>query len=97
MKKFLAGTFIVVGLLAATGAQAEPKTVTLKIDNMHCPACPLMIERQLSRVDGVDTVDVSWPDRTAKVTYESTKVTTDRLSAKLAEAGYLARIYGGPE
>ncbi len=86
MKRILA----VLALVAApfAGAIAAERTVTLAIDNMYCEACPYIVKQSLAKVTGVETVAVSFEQKTATVTYDDEKTTLDALTSATTQAGY---------
>lgn len=57
---------------------------------MHCDSCAKLIEGTLSKLDGVESVSVSYPDESAKVSFDSEKVSFGRLMEEIAELGYSA-------
>ena len=86
MKRILA-----VLSLAATpfaGAMAAERTVTLAVESMYCEACPYIVKQSLAKVPGVETVAVSFEQKTATVTYDDQKTTLDALTSATTEAGY---------
>lgn len=42
-------------------AWAASRTVTLSLPGMTCPACPITVNKALSKVEGVSEVDVANP------------------------------------
>ena len=51
----------VVGLalwIASASAQMATQTYRLHVDGLACPFCAYGIEKQLSRIDGVETIDI---------------------------------------
>ena len=60
----------------------------IKIDGMTCSACSLSVERALQKIDGVSEVKVNLSNDTAKVIYESKKVSRNLLFDTIQNAGY---------
>jgi Cu2+-exporting ATPase len=58
------------------------------IEGMHCAACALAVEKALSRVAGVEHVDVSAASHRARVVWSSAEVLPSRWFAAAAQAGY---------
>ena len=87
MKRILAALSLAATVLAGTAIAAE-RTVTLAIDNMYCEACPYIVKQSLARVPGVETVAVSFEQKTATVTYDDEKTTLDALTSATTQAGY---------
>jgi periplasmic mercuric ion binding protein len=79
-------------VLAAALASAAERTVTLAVDNMYCEACPYIVKESLARVPGVETVVVSYEQKSATVTYDDQKTTIDALTSATTQAGYPSRV-----
>ena len=88
MIRILAAAGMALGLLAPPQAIAAEKTVTLAVQNMFCAACPITVRKSLEAVPGVSKVTISFPDKTAIVTYEDTKTGVQALTAATTNAGY---------
>ena len=71
---------------------AAEKTIALKVDDMYCSACPAIIKKVLTNVDGVKDATVSYSKKTAVVTFEDTKTDTTSLIQATIKAGYQARV-----
>jgi mercuric ion binding protein len=84
------------GLFAASMAQAAERTVTLAVQNMYCATCPYTVQASLEAVRGVRNVIVSFPDKTAVVTYDDAEATLDALTAATANAGYPSALKSEP-
>ena len=91
MKPFLTTAAVAVALLAAAGAMAGERTVTLRVDNMYCPTCPFIVQRSLEKVAGVLEVKVSYEEKTAVVTFDESETDVGALTAATTEAGYPSR------
>lgn len=50
-------SIVVIGLLLWSGLAAADERYLLGVDGLACPFCAYGIEKQLLRVDGVDTVE----------------------------------------
>ncbi|MBQ9729342.1 MAG: HAD-IC family P-type ATPase, partial [Clostridia bacterium] len=59
---------------------------TLKIEGMMCPRCVAHVEKALSSVNGVESVEVNLKKKTAKVVGET--VVESEMRAAIEEAGY---------
>ena len=44
--------------VASASAQMAAQTYRLHVDGLACPFCAYGIEKQLSRIDGVETIDI---------------------------------------
>lgn len=93
MRRLLFATLLALIPLAATGpstaaAQAATKTVTLAVENMSCPACPITVRKALQKVPGVSGVKVDLASKTATVTYDPARTNVDALTKATTDAGY---------
>jgi mercuric ion binding protein len=92
MMRFLASMCVAAMVLAGTVASAAERTVTLAVDNMYCEACPYIVKKSLASVSGVETVVVSYEQKSATVTYDDQKTTLDALTSATTQAGYPSRV-----
>jgi mercuric ion binding protein len=91
MKRLIA-TVAFIALLIVGGAFAAERTVTLKIDNLSCPTCPYIIEKSLSKVRGVEKVEVSFKEKTATVTYDDTQTDMEALTRATGSLGFPSQV-----
>lgn len=63
-----------------------PKTYNIK--GMHCASCANIIESTLKKTPGVDSVEVNYVTETAKVDFDESKITPEKLSKKIEPLGY---------
>jgi len=84
----LRNVFLLAGVVFASAALAEDRTVTLSVPGMYCEMCPATVKKALSRVPGVVKVDASYKDKQAVVTYDDSKTSIDALTGATANAGY---------
>ena len=85
---FLTITFFIF----SNNSFAVEKTITFKVDGMYCSACPAIVKKVLTNVDGVKDATVSYNNKTAVVTFEDTKTDTTTLIQATIKAGYQARV-----
>ncbi len=87
-------------IAASAGAAEEPPaeegvalaTATFKIEGMTCASCEGSIRKVVSRLDGVNSVTVSFADATATVRYDPDGVTASTIAAAITDLGYTARV-----
>lgn len=60
------------------------------IKGMHCASCVRLIERSLSKVDGVTECNVNLANETATISYEEGKVTGSQIQSAVEAVGYKA-------
>ena len=90
MKKLAA--LVALAATLATPAWAAVQTVTLSVPGMTCAACPITVKKALSKVEGVNQVDVSFDKREAVVTFDDAKTTVQKLTQATTNAGYPSSI-----
>lgn len=64
------------------------KSVTLKVQGMHCDGCANTIKTLVQREPGVKTVAVSFAGGEARVLYDPAATTEDKLVALVERPGY---------
>jgi copper chaperone CopZ len=67
-------------------------TTTYKIGGMHCPSCSMLIEMNVSDLDGVESVKASNADCSAVVSYDASKVDAACIAEEIRNAGYEVEI-----
>lgn len=92
----------IAALFALTAALSPPawaatQTVTLSVPDMTCSACPITVKMALSRVDGVETTDISFEERRATVTFDDTKTNVEALTQATENAGYPSSVIEGDD
>lgn len=63
-------------------------TQLFKIRGMHCASCATLITKEVSKLEGVQNVEVNFGTEKAKVVYDAAKVTVDRMNQEIAKLGY---------
>jgi len=89
------GVFIVAAMLGnivSGSVSAEERTISLEVERMTCPACPLIVRKALGRVDGVKSVEVLFEKKIAVVTFDDEKTGNEVLVAASTNAGYPATV-----
>jgi copper chaperone len=61
---------------------------TLRVPDMHCGHCKAAVEGELSKLSGVQIVNVDLEKGTVKVSYDDGTVSTENLKEAIEEAGY---------
>ncbi len=64
------------------------QTETLKVTGMTCGGCVDSVTRALVAVDGVHNVNVSLANKEAKIDFDETMTSTDKLANAIEKAGY---------
>ena len=55
---------------------------------MKCPNCVAAVEESLSKVEGINTFDVSLDNANAKIEYDSDKASKDDMKKAIEDAGF---------
>lgn len=75
---------------AAAQTAADTKTVTFAVESMTCATCPITVRKAMEKVDGVQSVAVSFEARTATVVFDPAVATPQQIGAASTRAGYPA-------
>jgi len=91
MRKILAITGF---LLILSTAQADEAVYTIQVDGLSCPFCAYGIEKQLSAIDGVNSVVVDISKGLVNVTLQQDRL-LDKEQAQQAvtDAGFTLRSF----
>lgn len=90
MKKLI--VFVALASALITPAWAATQTVTLSVPGMTCAACPITVKKALTKVDGVQKVEVSYENLAAIVTFDDTRTTAEALTKATENAGYPSTV-----
>ena len=91
MKRILGVAAVAMTLIAASGALADERIVTLAVDNLFCVTCPYIVKQTLARIDGVSAVEVSYREQTAVVTFDDDMTDVAALTTATGDAGFPSR------
>jgi len=90
--------FIYANPVSATPAvlagQQAQQTRTFAIENMTCATCPITVNKAMSKVTGVKSVDVDFDAKTATVEFDPAVTTTNEIAHASTNAGYPATLSG---
>ncbi len=75
-------------IVSSVPAFAAVKSVTLNVEGMTCAACPYLVKRSLTSIDGVQSAQVSLETKQAVVTFDDGKTNIVALTAATANAGF---------
>lgn len=90
---------MVVFLLAAVpqiqaGAQEQPQVYVIEADGLACPFCAYGIEKQLSAIEGVKSVETDIRSGTVIVTMQDTATLSEQSARRAVEAaGFTMRDF----
>ena len=81
-----------VGIIEKTGYEVPLITKTLLIEGMTCSACSSRVEKQLNKLEGVESAFVNLSTNKATVKYKSGVLTEEELLDVVEKAGYKGEI-----
>ena len=64
------------------------KSVTLKIEGMHCGGCAQNINALVTAETGVRAAEISYEKGEGRILYDPQAITEDQLVATIQKAGY---------
>jgi len=73
-------------------AQKTSQSVTLDVQNMTCAMCPITVKKALKNVKGVQSAEVDFGHKTAKVTFNPQKTDIEALIQATTNVGYPSTI-----
>lgn len=91
MKKKQVVSALVVSLVLALGAigvSAATKTVTIRVEGMHCGGCSGSVAKALKATEGVEDAQVNHEKGEAVVRYDDQKVTVAKLREVISSTGF---------
>jgi len=70
--------------------EANLATVIIPVEGMSCVSCAARIKKTLASMNGVGAVEVSLGERRARVRFDPSRLSPDRLAAAINDLGYHA-------
>lgn len=92
MKHLFAAIITLTTVLVAGTSFAAEKTIQLAVENMYCASCPFIVKQSLADVPGVSTVEVSFEEKTAMVTFDDARTNVEELTDATFMAGYPSEL-----
>lgn len=62
--------------------------VSVVVHGMHCASCASIIKRKLEKIDSVDSCDINYGTETAKIAFDSDKVSISQMNQEIEKLGY---------
>jgi len=84
-----------LALAVAWPLQAATRTAAFEVSGWTCGSCAAATRIALKKLDGVEDVKTDLDRNEALVTYEDSKITTDRMAQAIARLGYKATLKKG--
>lgn len=72
----------------------DVQMVMINVEGMTCNSCVQSIEKNISKLGGVQSISVSLAAKTAQVRYSPGKVTAEQLREAIDDMGFDARLIG---
>jgi copper chaperone len=69
-------------------------TVTMKAPDISCGNCVAHIEKDISELEGVESVKAEVDSKLVQVRYDETKLSQEQIDEAMDEAGYPAEVFG---
>lgn len=79
------------GLLAGIAAE---QTIVLSVPGMNCSVCPITVKKSLQKVEGVKSVNVTYENKTATVSFDNEQTDISSLTNATRNVGYPSHIKG---
>ena len=92
MKKL---SIALVAVVVAWPLLAATRTAAFEVSGWTCGSCAVATRIALKKLDGVQDVKTDPEKNEARVTYDDSKVTTDRMVEAIAKLGYKATLRNG--
>ena len=61
---------------------------TFNVKGMHCASCSSVIKRKLGKIEGVEACEVNYATEKAQISYESNRVSLDKMNSEIKKIGY---------
>ena len=68
------------------------KTVDFLVDDMTCAACVSTIKKRLSKVEGINSVNINLPLSKVRVEFEDNLINEEKIIEVINSAGYNAKL-----
>jgi copper chaperone CopZ len=91
MKKKQVVSALIMALVLALGGlsvSAATKTVTIRVEGMHCGGCASSVAKALKATQGVEDAQVSYEKGEAVIKYDDQKVTVAKLREVINSTGF---------
>jgi copper chaperone CopZ len=73
-----------------SSGEASMKTVIMPIEGMSCTACAARVKKTLTAIAGVSDVEMNLAERNARVRFDPSKLSPDRMVSAVNGLGYRA-------
>ncbi len=64
------------------------KNIVIELDGLVCPMCSSKIENGLKKQKGIQSVNISYNNSKAKISYNEEEITIDEIKDIIEDLGY---------
>lgn len=93
MKNRQTASLLVIAVILTLGlatVSAATRTVTIRVEGMHCQNCAASLEKKLKATAGVQAVRVSFQRKEAWVRYDDRRISVAQIREVINSTGYKA-------
>lgn len=93
MKNRNTASLLIMAVILTFGmatVSAANRTVTIRIEGMHCKNCAASVEKKLKATDGVQAVRVSFEKKEAWVKFDDQKISVAQIREVINSTGFKA-------
>ena len=93
MKKRQTASLLIIAVILSVGiatVSAASRTVTIRIEGMHCQNCAASLEKKLKATAGVQAVRVSFEKKEAWVKFDDRTISVAQIREVINSTGYKA-------
>lgn len=93
MKKRQTASLLIIAVILSVGmttVSAASRTVTIRIEGMHCQNCAASVEKKLKATAGVQAVRVSFEKKEAWVKFDDQRISVAQIREVINSTGFKA-------
>jgi len=93
MKKRQTASLLIIAVILTVGiatVSAATRTVTIRVEGMHCQNCAGSLEKKLKATAGVQAVRVSFEKKEAWVKFDDRRISVAQIREVINSTGYKA-------
>lgn len=93
MKKRQTASLLIIAVILTVGiatVSAATRTVTIRVEGMHCQNCAASLEKKLKATAGVQAVRVSFEKKEAWVKFDDRTISVAQIREVINSTGYKA-------
>jgi len=79
-------------LTHSTAETTKNETIKIKCPDMHCAGCKEKITEAVNSLDGIIKLNIDLESKVVTVTFNTKKISREKILEKIAEAGYEGEI-----